>query len=232
MLCCPWLNSWELSGSVQICHVSLRGLTELGKYEELLLASHRKRILCGVAFWSPSHWWDAGRDNSNPSLVLEGIRPSQGPGDSEAGWEGWDSWWIKHGVETVRDKSQEWSEDHLGRPLGNSTMCPTFPKCEHPVPSLQKFQAPGSSDRKEQGKHEWGHILSEGAGLSPPTQSISWAAPVRWGWGGQGEKTYPLSQLLHPFWWSRETSDVKSWLIEKTLMLQEEKGVTEDEMVG
>ena len=32
MLRCPWLNSWELSGSIQICHLSLESSTELGNY--------------------------------------------------------------------------------------------------------------------------------------------------------------------------------------------------------
>lgn len=39
---CPWLNSWELSGSFQSSHLPLK--SELGKCEWLLLVSHGKNV--------------------------------------------------------------------------------------------------------------------------------------------------------------------------------------------
>lgn len=92
-----------------------------------------------------------------------------------------------HGVERAgigfREKSQEWPGDHP-EDLWGSPRCAGLSKVGGPCPYLAEIAGPWD-DRQVGMREAWeGHMLPDGAGLSPPTRSAPRVAPV--GWAGVG----------------------------------------------
>lgn len=90
-----------------------------------------------------------------------------------------------------REESREWSGDHP-EDLWGSPRCAGLSKVGGPCPYLAEIAGPWD-DRQVGMTEAWeGHILPDGAGLSPPTHGPGVGGRCR------GEKAHPLSQLLHP----------------------------------
>lgn len=117
--------------------------------------------------------------------MLEGNQPCRGSGDSEdlRGWtaDGLCMGW--RGQESDSERSHRSGQGITQKTSGEAHAVLGFPK-GGPCPYLAEIAGPWE-DRQVGMREAWeGHILPDGAGLSPPTRSAPRVAPAGWAGGG------------------------------------------------